>query len=110
MSETATVNLHLENLVGDPDFFKALEELALLHDLKNRDYGTEEDPLANCRASEVWGISAWLGTMVRANDKMVRIQSFARKGSLANESLEDSLIDLAAYSLIALVLYRRSKK
>jgi hypothetical protein len=37
---------------------------------------------------------------------MHRIQSFLQNGSLANESVEDSLKDLAAYALIALVLFR----
>ena len=47
---------------------------------------------------------AWVGSAMRANDKMKRIQAFARRGSLMNESLEDSLRDLAVYAVIALVL------
>jgi hypothetical protein len=44
--------------------------------------------------------------MIRANDKMHRIKSLLQNGSLKNESVEDSLMDLAAYCLIALTLRR----
>ena len=60
------------------------------------------------RASEHFGIPAWLGAVIRANDKMSRIKSFAERGVLANEPIEDSLIDLANYAVIALVLYREA--
>jgi hypothetical protein len=76
-----------------------------LHDKKQEDYGRDSDPFANVRASEDFGVSPWVGTMIRANDKMRRIQRFAERGSLANESVRDSLMDLAVYAIIALVLY-----
>jgi hypothetical protein len=43
------------------------------------------------------------------NDKMIRLKSMAVNGSLQNESVEDSLMDLAAYSILALILYREWK-
>jgi hypothetical protein len=95
-----------EKYGGDPRFLKILEEIAELHARKQRDYGTKGDPFANVRASEQLGIPAWLGAVLRANDKMKRIQAFAQNGNLANESLEDSLMDLATYMIIATVLYR----
>lgn len=88
------------------EFEKVLDEMRALHAKKSLDYGSGDDPLANIRASEKFGIPAWVGAIVRGNDKMTRIQSFLKKGSLANESLEDSLLDLAVYSIIALELYR----
>jgi stalled ribosome alternative rescue factor ArfA len=45
--------------------------------------------------------------MVRANDKIKRLQKYAHTGELANESVEDSFKDLAVYSLIALDLFRQ---
>jgi hypothetical protein len=42
--------------------------------------------------------------MLRASDKIRRLQAFAIKGKLLNESAEDSLKDIAVYSLIALIL------
>lgn len=93
----------------DPDpFYGILDELREMHDRKQRDYGTDGDPLANVRASEAFGVPAWVGCMIRANDKMKRLQTFAQKGTLANEGVEDSLIDLAVYAVIGLQLFRES--
>jgi hypothetical protein len=94
---------------GDPRFHALLKEIADLHDLKQADYGTGEDPLANIRASELWGIPAWVGAMVRLNDKVKRLQSLRKKGSLANESAKDSFLDVAVYSLLAYILYTEVK-
>ena len=94
---------------GDPRYLALLDELRALHLKKSADYGRGEDPLANLRASEKFGIPAWVGAMVRGNDKMQRIQSFILNGKLENEGIEDSLLDLAAYALLALVLYREGK-
>jgi hypothetical protein len=91
---------------GDPRFHKELEHLADLHDQKQMDYGTDHDPFANVRGSEQWGIPPWVGAMIRANDKVKRLQNYARKGSLANEGAEDSFDDLAVYAIIAKVLYQ----
>lgn len=81
-----------------------LAELGALHDRKQQDYGRDVDPFANVRASEEWGIPGWVGAMIRLNDKVRRLQSFAVKGSLANEGAFDSLKDIAVYALIAYVL------
>ncbi len=92
------------------DFLWILHELAELHSKKSNDYGTHEDSFANVRASEKFGVPAWIGTMIRGNDKVQRIASFAIKGELKNESVEDSLIDLAAYAILSLVLFRGIKE
>jgi hypothetical protein len=85
-------------------FHTLLKEIGELHQKKQADYGLQTDPLANVRASEDFGVPGWIGCMMRANDKMRRIQSYAQKGSLVNESLRDSLMDLAIYSLLAIIL------
>ena len=95
---------------GDPRFRALLERIWDLHCKKTCDYGSDTDYLANLRASEGFGIPAWLGAVVRLNDKVFRIQSFAKKGALKNESLEDSLMDISAYGLLALILYQESIK
>ena len=86
-------------------FSEVLAEMQAMHDKKSQDYGVQADPFANVRASEDFGIPGWLGTIVRLNDKITRIKSFAKNGSLANESLRDSLIDIAVYAAIAVALY-----
>ena len=94
---------------GSEDFHDELKSLGDLHDKKQQDYGTDGDPFANVRAAEDFGVPAWLGCLIRMNDKMTRLKTFAKKGTLANESVEDSLRDLAVYSLIALLLYREEE-
>lgn len=90
---------------GSARFHAILEELGKLHDQKQKDYGTAADPFANVRGSVEWGIEPWVGAMIRATDKLKRLQKFARHGELANEAVEDSFRDLAVYAVIGLVLY-----
>lgn len=95
---------------GDPRFFAIIDEIKETHIRKSADYGTNEDFLANVRASEAWGIPAWVGTMIRAGDKIIRLQSLLVKGKLENESARDSLIDLASYAIIALILMEEEER
>ena len=85
-----------------------LQRISDTHDKKQADYGTDEDPFANISASIDLGIEPWVGTILRINYKMARIKSFIKKGSLKNESIKDSLIDICVYSAIALVKYEES--
>ena len=87
-------------------FHAILSEMGETFDRKNKDYGQDSDPFANVRQSEQWGIAPWIGAMVRAGDKMTRLETFVQKGTLANEGVEDSLLDLAVYAIIALLLFR----
>ncbi len=90
-------------------FHELLEKAGEMHDRKQSDYGRGDDPFANVRASDEWGIPGWIGAMVRAQDKLRRLQTHAIRGTLVNESVEDSLLDLAVYALIALVLYEEEQ-
>lgn len=90
-------------------FYSILGELGLLHALKNADYGTDADPFANVRGSLDWGISPWVGALLRATDKIKRLQKYARHGELANEAVEDSFRDLAVYAVIGLVLFEEAR-
>lgn len=94
---------------GDEKYLALLEEMKALHIRKATDYGRDHDPLANIRSSEDIGIPAWKGAWLRAKDKVTRIDTYCRKGTLANEGVGDSLMDLAAYALIALRLFREEK-
>lgn len=89
---------------GSERFHEILKELGEMHDKKQLDYGKPGDPFANVRASEHFGIPGWIGCMMRAHDKMVRIQNAATGSRMSNESIEDSLRDLAVYSVIGLCL------
>ena len=94
---------------GDPRFHALLEEIGRLHDQKQEDYGTDGDPFANVRASQEFGVAPWVGALVRLNDKVTRLKQFARKGSLANESAKDSMLDIMVYAGIAYILYEEKE-
>lgn len=91
---------------GHPRFYLLLEELANLHSSKNHDYATDENPLRNLKSCEKMGIPAWKGVMVRLTDKWDRISNFVLKGKLevSNETVLDTLMDNAVYSLLAIIL------
>ena len=82
---------------------------------KNADYtggSADNDAFANFRQVERLGIcSTEVGFLTRMTDKMSRINSFVKKGELKvkDESVEDTLLDLANYCLLMLG-YIRSKK
>lgn len=86
-------------------FHELLAEAGETHDRKQEDYGKGNDPFANVRSSEDFGVEGWVGAMIRLNDKVKRLQSLAGKGYLANEAAKDSFMDIAVYALIAYVLF-----
>jgi hypothetical protein len=106
----------LERHSSSERFHAILREQGALHDRKQEDYGQAEDPFANVRGSQEWHVRcescghanrvpAWLGAMIRATDKVRRLQAFSRRGELSNESVLDAFDDLSVYSSIARVLY-----
>lgn len=105
MSDTLFNLDDVEKKLGDRRFMNILDQIKEMHLKKSADYGTDEDIYANVRASEEWGIPAWQGAMIRACDKVSRLQTYANKGVLQNEGVRDSFMDLASYAIIALVLF-----
>ena len=100
------VSMPDEQRKGDPRFHAILQQMGELHDKKQADYGVEGDPFANVRASKEWGVEPWLGALIRLNDKVTRLKTFVRTRKLANEGVEDSLLDIAVYAIISLILLR----
>lgn len=88
----------------NPRFHALLQEIADLHDRKSHDYAQNADPLSNFRKAEAFGIPAWKGVLVRMSDKFSRIEELSNGKEAKNESLRDSLIDLAVYALIDVIL------
>lgn len=76
---------------------------------KNADYAHETDPFRNFRAAESLGISLEQGILVRMSDKMSRIGNLLQKeNAVKDESIEDTLQDLANYAAI-LATYIKQK-
>ena len=80
---------------------------------KNADYsGAVPDPFSNFVQVETLGIAtAEQGFLTRMTDKLCRVASFAKNGELQvkDESVSDTLLDLANYSLL-MMAYLESKR
>lgn len=96
--------------IAEEHYWKIHDEIKELHRKKGADYGTDDDPFANLRAAGEFGLPPWVGVALRMEDKMRRIKAFIRKGQLENESVEDSLLDLANYAMLGLALYREQRE
>lgn len=81
---------------------------------KNADYtGATDNPFANFSRVEDLGISSTeQGFLTRMTDKLSRIISFVQKGVLQvkDESVEDTLLDLANYCILMSGYIRHRKQ
>lgn len=101
---------------GHPMFYEIILEMCKIHEIKNKSYGLGT-PLGNFMESERFGIPSWKGCLVRMSDKVTRIYKLTKEidnpeyaDTFNMENLEDTLLDLANYSILCLVLLRESKK
>lgn len=85
-------------------FKKIVNEMLDLYQRKQSDYGDSAG-----KTFDEWGLVSFL---VRMNDKMNRIISLTKKKEnpkIADEKIEDTLLDLANYSIMALIELDRAK-
>ena len=100
-------------------FYALTKKMDKIHRAKNADYAGD-NPYSNFMQCKALGIDAFTGVLVRIGDKYSRIVNLAKKGcegEVKDESIMDTLIDLANYSLIAILvkqyeenLAKKSKK
>lgn len=78
-------------------FAERVEEIISLHAAKNKDYDG-----AFYKTMSKWGMTA---LCIRLSDKMDRLESLVKsdKTEVQDESLEDTLKDIAAYAIMGLV-------
>jgi hypothetical protein len=90
-------------------FYDLCDALKEMHRRKSADYGSAVDPLANIRnGAEFVGIEPWRAAMVRLSDKVTRLQTYCRTGSLTFENFEDTCFDLASYALLTMMMHQES--
>ena len=101
-----------KKLRGHPRFHELVQQMSELHSKKNHDYSGEKDPLNNLREVEGMGIPAWVGVGVRISDKYTRMKNFIknRKFEFKEESLKDTMMDMAVYALLYIVLFEEGQK
>ena len=99
-----------EKKSGHPMFNELLIKMGEIHDAKNSDYAGG-NPLGNFMEAEGFNVNAFKGVLIRLSDKYIRIKSLSvladMKGKVKDESIEDTLIDLANYALIAIIIRRK---
>lgn len=80
-------------------FKENLAEMASLYERKNKDYGNSFEGTLN-----EFGIVAGV---IRMNDKMNRLKRLVNnKAEISDESIADTLIDLANYAVMTLTWYQ----
>jgi len=96
---------------GHPKFYEFLMQMAEVHSRKNHDYAGDADPLKNLRSAERIGLAPFVGVLVRLQDKWSRLEQFQKSGTLLvkDESVIDTLIDNANYSILAAILLLEAK-
>lgn len=100
-------------MTGVPRFFELLKLMGDTHEKKNSDYATESEPLKNLISSEKYfNLSAPTGVAVRMADKWDRFCNILQKGSTSveNESIKDTLLDLANYCLLEIIIIERDEQ
>lgn len=88
-------------------FKELIQRMFDVQDRKGRDYGEETNGLKNLERRGVSGVVARMG------DKMSRLEALTQPGrviAVVEETLEDTLIDLANYCLLLIILIRHGKK
>lgn len=83
-----------------------------LIEAKNRDYTNGGGAFANFEKSTEFGVDPLVGVMLRMEDKIQRIKSFVKTGSLAvkGEGVEEALQDVIGYASICLGMLEQDKR
>ena len=81
-----------------------------LHCEKAKSYGSNEDPLANLRSGERFGVPASIRCLVEAESAFYRTVNYCNGRNPSWESLENALMDASAFSLLALRFFREERE
>lgn len=100
----------IDNYNRVEDFEKITQKMLDLYKKKNSDYGNSV-----AKTFDEWGLTSFL---VRMEDKMNRIINLTKKSGWMNsddikvqdEKIEDTLMDLANYSIMAMIEMNRVRK
>src|SRR5258706_7405600 len=95
--------------MASKEYLKLLEDMASLHRRKSAGYvGSNPDVWSNFRECADFRIDRIDEIITRMSDKWSRLQSLLKNlgNDQDNESIEDTLMDLSAYSLSLICMLR----
>lgn len=96
--------LELGELIDDGvgPFIDITNSLTKIYQAKNQDYGNSFE-----KSLYKFGLVA---SIIRLSDKMNRIESLSqKKAKVESESIEDTLLDLANYSVMTIIWLRKNR-
>lgn len=92
-------------------FFTLISHMVETFISKNSDYAGNDrvgaDALANFMSATELGVTPLKGILVRCQDKWKRIQNLTREervGMVRSEAVEDTMLDLAVYMILAIMI------
>ena len=85
------------------EFQKITEKMHQIYLKKNKDYGSSFD-----RQYDKYGMTS---VLIRLSDKLNRLEQITRAGTIEvkDESIDDTLLDLANYAILALIKRQKGK-
>ena len=90
----------------DDPFERVLIEMVKLSRKKAHDYASEDDRFSNFReTADHLGLEAIDSCDLLVATKQARLKQLRAKGRAMNESMRDTYVDRAVYSVIAVALY-----
>jgi hypothetical protein len=91
-------------MTREQEFRQIAEEMASLYERKHADYGSNFEDL--------FARFGMLSSVIRFYDKIQRIENMTKTGkqNVSDESIEDTLKDLANYSIMTMIEIRRNKR
>lgn len=98
---------------GHPRFYRLLEEMAETHSRKNHDYAEASNPLSNFQeVAEATSLSPFDVIRVFLATKVARIKQLwiKKRNLVVGESIKDSLMDLAVYALLGIIMLEEEDK
>lgn len=116
MPDINTPEMPSDHVYLDPndDFESVLIDMVKMNRKKRADYASEDDVIQNFRrnADMAWGeFNIFMDCYTMVTRKILRVQNLMQKGMKPkNESLEDTLIDLAVYSVLLILCYEDYQK
>ena len=103
--------INLKQKFTNPSAHGILDNMQKVYEAKDNDYSATGLPMGNLRKCEDAGIDAWRGCLVRIGDKMSRLENFLNEKEylVIAEKAEDTIIDLANYSILCSCLIEEQK-